>query len=88
MGLLKGLLHRHQEPVDADADDGPAWQELPELDLSGVRAGEELDWARPSKCPSCGAMGYLDRIDIDARITSQHCPWCWAKWDEQFADNP
>ena len=85
MGLLKGLLHRHHDAeTEGAADDGPVWQALPELDLHDVQPGEDLAWAKPSTCPSCGQLGYLDRIDIVKKVTSQHCPWCWAKWDEAF----
>lgn len=81
MGLLKGLLHRHQEPIVED-DDGPAWQPLPDLDLRDVHPStEELTWGRPSRCPSCGAAGYLDHIDVEHHVMYQHCPWCWTKWD-------
>jgi hypothetical protein len=87
MGLLKGLLHRHHDAGDDVADDdGPVWQELPELELHDVRPNEALAWAKPAACPSCGQMGYLDRIDIVRKVTSQHCPWCWTKWDEAFEE--
>lgn len=83
MGLLKGLIHRHQEGVDAENDDGgPVWQALPDLDLSEVDSQDEGSWAKPSACPTCGARGYLDRIDVARKVTSQHCPWCWTKWEE------
>jgi hypothetical protein len=87
MGLLKGLLHRHHD-TDADAgdDEGPVWQDLPDLGLHDVRPGENPDWASPSACPSCGKTGYLDRIDIANKVTYQHCPWCWTKWEEAFED--
>ncbi len=83
MGMLKELLRRGHHAVGETAEDsGPKWQPLPDLDLRDVRTfGEDMDWAEPSSCPSCGAAGYLDRIDIERRITSQHCPWCWTKWE-------
>lgn len=87
MGMLKGLLHRRHEAGDHEEADGPAWQALPDLDLRGVSMFDEtLDWAEPAPCPSCGATGYMDRIDIERRVTSQHCPWCWTKWEVSAAD--
>jgi len=81
MGLLKGMLNRHQSE-QIDEDEGPVWQALPDLELHDVRVGsEELAWGRPSRCPSCGEAGYLDRVDVERHVMFQHCPSCWNKWE-------
>ena len=37
-------------------------------------------WGRPGRCPQCGGVGYLDRVDIVDRIQYEHCPDCFHKW--------
>lgn len=46
------------------------------------------EWGRPGRCPTCGEMGYLDRIDLVNRVMYQHCTnWeCRHKWETNEAE--
>jgi hypothetical protein len=39
-----------------------------------------LEFGFPTPCPECSSNGYLDSIDVEARVMYQHCPSCWTKW--------
>jgi predicted Zn-ribbon and HTH transcriptional regulator len=38
------------------------------------------EWGQPGHCPTCGHMGFLDRIDLVNRELYQHCPSCEFRW--------
>ena len=38
-------------------------------------------FGRPTRCPTCGGGGYLDRIDMVDRVMFQHCRECGFKWE-------
>lgn len=42
----------------------------------------------PGTCPKCGGSGYLDHIDLVARIQRQHCRACGHEWQISLADEP
>jgi hypothetical protein len=37
-------------------------------------------WGRAARCPQCGGIGYLDRVDLVERIQYEHCVDCFHKW--------
>jgi hypothetical protein len=43
-------------------------------------------WGRPGRCPECGGIGYLDRVDIVDRIQHEHCTSCFHKWSVSERD--
>jgi len=63
-------------------DTGPTVGEA----LSQARALRHEVWGRPGRCPECGGIGYLDRIDLVDRIQEEHCVDCWHKWTISEAD--
>ena len=44
-----------------------------------VREHREV-WGRPGRCPQCGGIGYLDRVDLIERLQYEHCVECFHKW--------
>jgi hypothetical protein len=54
--------------------------------LSQAKALNKEIWGRPGRCPECGGIGYLDRIDLVDRIQEEHCVDCWYKWRVAEAD--
>jgi len=54
--------------------------------LSRARALNNEVWGRPGRCPKCGGIGYLDRIDLVDRIQEEHCVDCWYKWSIAESD--
>ena len=54
--------------------------------LSQARVLRNEVWGRPGRCPECGGIGYLDRIDLVDRIQEEHCVDCWYKWRVAEAD--
>lgn len=82
--FTKNLGRKAHDDVttESDTDEGPVYHDLPALDLSRSRPDAvERALTRPTECPSCGNNGYLDHIDIVAKVSFQHCPWCWTKWE-------
>ena len=63
-------------------DTGPTIGEA----LSQAKAQRNEVWGRPGRCPECGGIGYLDRIDLVDRIQEEHCVDCWHKWTISEAD--
>jgi len=79
MGLWE-RLHK-DDPGGAVAGSQPTVAVAVDL----ARAEEEAQprrevWGRPGRCPQCGAVGYLDRVDIVDRIQYERCPDCFHKW--------
>jgi hypothetical protein len=71
MGLWDRL---HKE--DEAAVGGPTVAEGVAL----ARSRPQEVWGRPSRCPECGEAGYLDKVDVNARIQHEHCTSCFHKW--------
>jgi hypothetical protein len=48
---------------------------------TGAESGRAKQvWGGPGPCPECTGRGYLDRIDIRARVMYQHCIECGHSW--------
>jgi hypothetical protein len=49
-----------------------------------IAAAQDTDrrevWGRAARCPECGGIGYLDRVDLVERIQYEHCTECFHKW--------
>jgi hypothetical protein len=75
MGLWERL---HKDEVAAS---GPSVLE------AMARAEERREvWGRPSRCPRCNGVGYLDRVDLVDRVQYEHCTECFHKWQVTEAD--
>jgi len=80
MGLFRRRTEQPAQPVK------PVQQKQGALELPPIELGEhrrttaEFQWGLPSRCPNCGAYGYLDRIDLVDEVMFQHCPTCWHRW--------
>jgi hypothetical protein len=45
-----------------------------------------FEFGHPLPCPSCGAGGYLDRINMRTQVMVQHCPSCFTRYETSNAD--
>ena len=77
MGLWDRL---HKD--DAPASSGPTIAQAVET----AQAVHREVWGRPGRCPQCGGVGYLDRIDIVDRVMEEHCTECFHRWRVNEAD--
>jgi hypothetical protein len=68
-------LFRRRSAADTGASDDTIDLRVPKISNK-----ELMEWGMPSRCPECGAYGYLDRIDLIDEVMHQHCPSCWTRW--------
>ena len=50
------------------------------LETAGVVTHRNEVWGRPGRCPECGGLGYLDRVDLIDRRQYEHCTECQHRW--------
>lgn len=71
------------------------WGKRAEAAPQAVRAETVIDlrerrrqreFGRPTRCPSCQGVGYLDYIDLVKRSMRQHCRVCGHEWTTTEAD--
>lgn len=66
-------------------------------DTLGMTVGEAMEvaekdarrhevWGRAARCPECGGIGYLDRVDLVDRVQYEHCTECFHKWQVTEAE--
>jgi hypothetical protein len=72
----------HQAPPSLTTvrNDPPPTEEI----VSGLRdplPPGRLEWNRPTRCPRCEDWGYIDRLDLVARLMQLHCPTCHFHWE-------
>lgn len=58
----------------------------PVIDVREPAKPSLLEFGMPTPCPSCGASGYLDSIDLSRGMMFQHCPSCFTKWETTEQD--
>ena len=51
------------------------------MDLREPLPAGRLEWGMPTRCPRCDDWGYLDRLDLVARVMQLHCPTCRFHWE-------
>jgi hypothetical protein len=84
------MLFRRKRPevpvAGAPVEPPPVWNDPPQTDeiLAGLQEPlppGDLEWNRPTVCPQCNDMGYIDRLDLVARVMQLHCPTCFFHWE-------
>lgn len=50
------------------------------LDLRDPLPPGTLVFGMPTRCPDCEDYGYIDHIDLVARVMKLHCPTCHSRW--------
>jgi hypothetical protein len=68
-------MRRFRRSHEGSSESGATDTRVPQLSRKDL-----LEWGMPSRCPACGAFGYLDRIDLVDEVMYQHCPSCWEHW--------
>jgi hypothetical protein len=61
-------------------NDPPATEEILDALQEPLPPGT-LEWNRPTRCPKCEDWGYIDRLDLVARVMQLHCPTCHFHWE-------
>ena len=82
MGLWERMRPDARSESSSRYDTSPTIGEA----LSQAKALRNEVWGRPGRCPECGGIGYLDRIDLVDRIQEEHCVDCWHRWTISEAD--
>ena len=83
-----GLFRKRQRFIDLrDRPSERAATPAPSTQANATRLpNTKLEWGKPSRCPSCGSPGYLDKIDLVRRVMYQHCPSCMNRWETSEAE--
>jgi hypothetical protein len=50
-------------------------------DLRDPLPSGRLEFGVPTRCPRCDGWGYIDRLDLVARLMQLHCPTCYDHWE-------
>jgi hypothetical protein len=83
MGLWERLHKQDEVEGDGVHAAGPSVGDA----IAMARADRKPEvWGRPGRCPQCGGIGYLDRVDIVDRLQYEHCTACFHKWSVSERD--
>ena len=74
------------EIIDLRGDRDAVVIDLAAMERARAVKSQKVQWGMPAPCPTCGAAGYLDHIDMVGRVMYQHCPTCFEKWAIAEAD--